>query len=453
MGTTTPNSAFIRVINRRQVLALAFGAMVGWSWVALTGVWIAGAGAAGAMLAFGIGGSIVMLVGLTYAELAAAMPLVGGEHVYSHRALGRTASFVCTWAILLGYASVVAFEAVALPTVLEYLVPGFSRGYLWTIAGWDVNVTWVLTGALAAIAMIVINILGIRTAARLQVLVVIVVLLSGLGLMSGAVVAGDVGNGAPLFSGGLAGMLSVLVMVPFMFVGFDVIPQSAEEIDLPFAAIGKLLVISILMAIGWYALVIGAVAMGLPEAERAQSALPTADAAAALFNGSWAGKLLVIGGVAGILTSWNAFLIGGSRALYALAKAGQVPSTFAALHPTYRTPHHAILLVGGLAVFAPLFGRPAMVWLVDAGGLGIVTAYAMVALSFLVLRAKEPDMDRPYRVRHGKLVGYLAFVLSLALAWLYLPWSPAALVWPHEWMIVISWCVLGLLFHRFSHAD
>ena len=51
----TPDSAFIRVINRRQVLALAFGAMVGWSWVALTGVWIAGAGALGAMLAFGIG--------------------------------------------------------------------------------------------------------------------------------------------------------------------------------------------------------------------------------------------------------------------------------------------------------------------------------------------------------------------------------------------------------------
>lgn len=445
-----PDSAFIRVINRRQVLALAFGAMVGWSWVALTGVWIAGAGALGAMLAFGIGGAIVIFVGLTYAELAAAMPLVGGEHVYSHRALGRTASFVCTWAILLGYASVVAFEAVALPTVLEYLVPGFSRGYLWTIAGWDVNVTWFLTGALAAVVMTVINILGIRTAARLQALVVVIVLLSGLGLFSGAVVAGDTGNAAPLFSGGLAGMLSVLVMVPFMFVGFDVIPQSAEEIDLPFAAIGRLLVVSILLAILWYALVIGAVAMALPAPERAISALPTADAAAALFSGSWAGKLLVIGGIAGILTSWNAFLIGGSRALYALAKAGQVPSTFAALHSRYRTPHHAVLLVGGLAVFAPLFGRPAMVWLVDAGGLGIVTAYAMVALSFLVLRAKEPDMDRPYRVRHGKLVGYLAFVLSLALASLYLPWSPAALLWPHEWLIVIGWCVLGALFQWFS---
>lgn len=446
-------TGFIRVINRPQVLALAFGAMVGWSWVALTGVWISDAGPVGAMLAFLVGGAALVFVGLTYAELAAAMPLVGGEHVYSKRALGRTASFVCTWAILLGYVSVVAFEAVALPTVMDYLVPNFSRGYLWTVAGWDVNATWVATGAAAALAMVVINVLGIRTAARVQVLVVIIVLLSGVALVSGAAISGEASNLSPAFAGGIAGMLSVVVMVPFMFVGFDVIPQSAEEIDLPFKEIGQLLVISILAAIAWYSLIIGGVSLGLSAAERSASNLPTADAAAALFGGAWAGKLLVIGGIAGILTSWNAFLIGGSRALFALARAGQVPAMFGRLHPRYHTPVNAILLTGGLAVFAPFFGRPAMVWLVNAGGLGIVTAYAMVALSFLVLRSKEPDMPRPYRVKNGRLVGVLALVLSLSVAMLYLPWSPAALTWPQEWVIVIAWSALGYAFHRLSGPD
>ncbi len=446
-------TGFIRVINRPQVLALAFGAMVGWSWVALTGVWISDAGPVGAMLAFLVGGAALVFVGLTYAELAAAMPLVGGEHVYSKRALGRTASFVCTWAILLGYVSVVAFEAVALPTVMDYLVPNFSRGYLWTVAGWDVNATWVATGAAAALAMVVINVLGIRTAARVQVLVVILVLASGVALVSGAAISGEASNLSPAFAGGIAGMLSVVVMVPFMFVGFDVIPQSAEEIDLPFKEIGQLLVLSILAAIAWYSLIIGGVALGLSAAERSASNLPTADAAAALFGGTWAGKLLVIGGIAGILTSWNAFLIGGSRALFALARAGQVPAMFGRLHPRYHTPVNAILLTGGLAVFAPFFGRPAMVWLVNAGGLGIVTAYAMVAVSFLVLRSKEPDMPRPYRVKNGRLVGVLALVLSLSVAMLYLPWSPAALTWPQEWVIVIAWCALGYAFHRLAGPD
>ena len=332
---------FIRVIRRKEMLALSFGAMIGWSWVALTGTWIAGAGSVGAILAFAAGGIVVIFVGLTYAELASAMPKAGGEHVYSKRALGSTASFVCTWAILLGYVSVVAFEAVALPTVTDYLLPGFSRGYLWTIAGWDVELTWVLVGVVAAIVMTAINVAGIRTAARLQLIATVLILLVGVLLLSGGVVNGSTGNMEPLFTDGAKGFLSVLIMVPFMFVGFDVIPQSAEEIDISFADIGKLLMLSIAMAVVWYVAMIWAVSNGLASAERDLSALPTADASAALLGGAWGGKLLVIGGIGGILTSWNAFLIGGSRAIYALARAGQLPASLGHLHPRFNTPHRA----------------------------------------------------------------------------------------------------------------
>ncbi|MDH3439396.1 MAG: APC family permease [Gammaproteobacteria bacterium] len=439
---------FLRVIRRKEVLALSFGAMIGWSWVALTGNWIAGAGSIGAIVAFLFGGMVVVFVGFTYAELASAMPQAGGEHVYSHRALGASASFICTWAILLGYVSVVAFEAVALPTVADYLVPGFSRGYLWTVAGWDVNLTWVLVGVVAAIVITAINILGIRTAARLQVLATTLVLLVGLMLVGGGIGNGDTANIAPAWNDGAKGLLGVLIMVPFMFVGFDVIPQSAEEIDIPFAEIGKLLMLSIALAVAWYVAMIWAVSMGLDEEARQASSLPTADATAALLGGAWAGKLLVVAGIGGILTSWNAFLIGGSRAIYALARAGQLPAALGRLHPKYNTPHNALLLIGGLSFIAPLFGRPALVWLVDAGGLGIVVAYAFVAWSFLKLRANEPGMERPYRVANGRLVGWVALVLSIGIAFLYLPFSPAALVWPHEWLIVIGWILLGVLMLR-----
>ncbi|MGI9263091.1 MAG: APC family permease, partial [Woeseiaceae bacterium] len=235
------------------------------------------------------------------------------------------------------------------------------------------------------------------------------------------------------------------IMVPFMFVGFDVIPQSAEEIDIPFSEIGKLLMLSIVMAVAWYIAMIWAVSMGLSTEARQASELPTADATAALLGGQWAGQLLVVAGIGGILTSWNAFLIGGSRAIYALARAGQLPAALGRLHPKYNTPHNALLLIGGLSVFAPLFGRPALVWLVDAGGLGIVVAYAFVAWSFLKLRKSEPQMERPYRVANGQLVGWAALVLSIGVGLLYLPFSPAALIWPHEWLIVLAWCLLGVL--------
>ncbi len=443
---------FRRVLKAREVLALAFGAMIGWGWVVLTGGWIESAGSLGAMLAFVIGGTAVVLIGLTYAELASAMPLTGGEHVYSHRALGMGGSFFCTWAIILGYVSVVAFEAVALPTVIEHLFPNYKLGYLWTVAGWEVYFTWALVGVAGAVVMTWVNIRGIEASAFLQKIVTLMIMLVGVMLATGSLFSGDAGNLEPLFDNGMKGLLAVVIMTPFMFVGFDVIPQAAEEIDLPFRQIGRILVLSVVMAVAWYLFMILAVGLMMTPAETAASTLATADAMSAAFGGAWAGKLLVIAGIGGILTSWNAFLVGGSRAVYAMAHAKMLPDFLGHLHPRYNTPVNAILLVGGLSLIAPLFGRKALVWLVDAGGLGIVVAYATVAVSFLVLRRREPEMDRPFRVRHGELVGAAALILSLGIVLLYLPGSPAALIWPYEWLIVLAWVVLGLGFYLWARA-
>ena len=167
---------FLRVLSRKEVLALAFGAMVGWSWVVLSADWIQAAGTLGAVLAFLVGGLIMLVIGLTYAELASALPLAGGEHVYSQRALGSLASFICTWSIILGYVSVVTFEAVALPTVLGSFIPGLDKVYLWTVAGWDVYLTWVLVGVAGSLGMTILNIRGVRAASFVQIAVVGIIL-------------------------------------------------------------------------------------------------------------------------------------------------------------------------------------------------------------------------------------------------------------------------------------
>ena len=188
MKQTQREGRYLRILGRPEVLALAFGAMIGWSWVVLTGTWILSAGVLGAITAFLVGGGGIVLIGLTYAELASALPFVGGEHAYSDRALGAGASFICTWAIILGYVSVVTFEAVALPTVASSLVPGLDRVLLWQIAGWDVHLTWVAVGVTGAGVMTVVNVLGVRPAAIVQSAVVLVILLVGALFVGGAFV-------------------------------------------------------------------------------------------------------------------------------------------------------------------------------------------------------------------------------------------------------------------------
>jgi basic amino acid/polyamine antiporter, APA family len=444
--TERDQSGFIRTLGRWDVLAVAFGAMIGFGWIVLTGGFLEGAGTLGAALAFVIGGVVVGLVGLTYAELVSAMPHVGGEHNYALRALGSRAAFVTSWALVLGYVSVVAFEAVALPQTMLYLFPDMLVGRLWTVAGYDVYASWVAIGVVAAVAMTALNYVGVRPAAVFQTVAVLFLLAVGLALIVGSFVGGSTENMQPLFNGGAAGLITVLVATPFLFVGFDVIPQSAEEINMSYRRIGQLLLISVAMAVAWYVMIMLTVGSSLPASELAASELAAADGMAALWGSGLMGDVLVIGGIAGILTSWNGFLIGASRLLYALGQSGMVPAWFGRLHPRFRTPGNALLFIGGLSVIAPFFGRQTLVWMVDAGGFSIVVSYVLVAVSFVVLRRREPDMSRPFRAPGGQATGVLAAALAIGLGALFLPGMPAALIWPYEWLILAAWWGLGLVF-------
>ncbi|MFU8814017.1 MAG: APC family permease [Pseudomonadales bacterium] len=436
---------FVRVLKNRHVLVLAFGAMIGWSWVLMTGFWVTTAGSLGTLLAFAAGGLAIALIGLTYSELASSMPQAGGEHVYTHRALGDGWSLVCTWALLLAYVNVCMFEAVAIATAAEYLLPQIRIGTLWEVLGAEVDLGFVLVGAGSAVVVTAVNVLGIKTAARLQMVAIGLIFVSGALLFSGALAFGESGNAAPWIATPATGILSVLIMVPALLVGFDVIPQSAEEIDLPPQRIGTLLVVSVFLAVAWYAMVSFSVAMALDAEGLTLSQMATGDAATALWGHPAAGTLLVLGGAAGILTSWNAFVIGGSRVLYALAKSGFVPAAFARLHPRYRTPWVGVVAIGVLSCVAPLFGSTVLIWMIDAGSFATVVAYLFVPIAFLVLRRDEPQMPRPFRVSHPRLVGYGAIVLAVALLTAFMPGSPSALLWPYEWAIILVWAAVGVV--------
>lgn len=433
-----------KILGRRDVLALAFGAMIGWGWVVLAGDLIDQAGTIGSMLAFAVGAIMILLVGLTYAELTSALPRAGGELAFTFAGLGPTASYICGWTLVLAYLSVCAFEAVALPTVFGYMFPGFQFGHLYTLGGWDVYATWVLVGMLGALAIGVINYLGIQPASVLQWTAALVMLVIGITFFIGGTITGEAANLVPHFTS-VGGFLAVVMMTPFLFIGFDVIPQVAEEINVPFALIGKLLVSSILIALGWYVAVQWTVGFALSPAAHSAGELPTADAMAAVFRSAWAGRVLVFAGLLGIVTSWNAFFLGATRVLFAMARGGMLPRVFGQLDARRESPVAAIILLTALSMVAPLLGRPALVFFVNAGSLAAVVAYLLVTISFLRLQRIAPDLPRPYRVPAPRAVGVLALVATLLFILLYLPGSPSALG-RNEWLIVAGWVLLGVVF-------
>lgn len=443
------NKGFIKSMSLTDVLFLSAGAMLGWGWVVLSGDWISHAGFLGTAIAFGLGGLLVIFIGLTYAELAAAIPEAGGGMVFVLRAFPdkRNLGYLAAWGVLFGYVSVITFEAVALPTVIDYVIPVDHVGYMWSFGGFDIYFTWVLIGSLGSLILTSLNFFGIKPATIMQNVLTSAVVLVGLVLVFGGFGNGNTAYLQPLFGEGIGGIMTVLIMIPFLFVGFDVIPQIAAEVKAPPKYIGRILIISIMVAIAFYVFVAFGVAVGISPAELSTTSLATADAMGNLFNSQVFSNIIVIAGVAGIITSWNAFIIGGSRILYAMAIRDMIPRWFAYIHPKYKTPTNSIVFLGLLGFFAPLLGHSALNWFVNAGGIGIVVGYLIVSIAFLKLRKSEPELERPYKIKYWKATGILAILLSILFISFYMPGMPSALVWPIEWLIVGGWYLIGFVLY------
>ncbi|MEA4922066.1 MAG: APC family permease [Eubacteriaceae bacterium] len=450
MSQNTERKELAREMNFGDVLALAFGTMIGWGWIMLAGNWVASGGVAGALIAFALGAIMCMFVGLAYAELTPALPLSGGELVFSYRAMGYNASWFTGWMITLAYIGVAAWEGPALATAIGYLFsPLLPTGpTLWTIEGTPVQLTFLIIAIGGAVILMIINIMGAKTAAVFQTVATVAMAIGGVAFLVCGSVKGDVSNMVPVFTGA-KGLVAVILMVPAMFVGFDVIPQAAEEMNIPLNKIGKIIIVAIVLAACWYMLMVFSVAIAAPGDVRYDpndaGKIGVAEAFAYCMHSVVFGKIMIVAAMCGILTSWNGFFIGASRVLFSMGRAKMLPRVFSQMNEKHKSPQAAIVLVAVICILSPLLGKGALVWFVDAAAMGTVTAYFMVSLSFLILRKKEPELDRPYKVKGGVVVGILAVCVSFFFLYLYLPLGSPAPLSLIEWGIVGGWLILGVI--------
>lgn len=443
-------------LNTGDVIVVAFGAMIGWGWVVSSGGWIQQSGVIGTILAFLLGGIMIYFVGLVYAELTTALPENGGAKVFSQHAFGTIGSFICTWSIILSYIGVVCFEACSFPTIIQYIFPGFLKGYLYTVAGFDIYVTWLLVAIISCVLITYINIKGVKTAAILQKMLTIVIAAVGMVLIIASLINGDSSNlEGQLFVGTginkiLGNVLSVAMVAPFFLFGFDVIPQAAEEINIPLKKLGKLIVFSIALAVAFYGMVVFAVGYGMNKIELAMSlhgsGLVTADAMAKLFHSEVMAKILILGGMCGIATSWNSFLIGGSRALESMASSYMIPHVFCKKHKKYQTPYLSLILIGVLSIISLFFGRQMLTWISNCASFACCLTYCIVSLSFLRLRKKEANLPRPYKVKNYRFVGIMATMLSGFLCMMYLIPGTVCSMIDQELIITVLWTIVGIFF-------
>ena len=467
-----------KVIGGWGFFSLAFGSMIGVGWITALGSWFEQAGPVGAMLAFLLGGALMLVIGLCYAEVTPMLPVAGGEVAYAYKAYGTQKAFVIGWFLAFGYLSVSAFEAISVGVVLSYLLPGITFAPLYDVGGTTVYGSHIALAFAFTALITLINYLGVAVATRVQVLLTLTFLAFTTVFVVAGVVNGDPGNLEPWLSGvtsgtvggvggpgavaepvtdlggaGLwvaaSGILAVFVTAPFWFVGFDTIPQAAEERreGQPLRALGTYLMVAIVGSTIFYLAVILGAGMSAPWQSIVDAELPTAAAFDSAFESDLIVNLVLSAGVIGLLTSWNGFFLAGTRVIFALGRGRILDASFGRTHPRYATPSKAILFSGIVTVAAAFLGRGALIAVVHVGSFCIALAFLGVALSLVRLRKDFPELERPYRMPGGNALAWIAAAGSLFILLVMLtPGSPGMLVWPLEWVILGLVSVAGVGF-------
>ena len=364
---------------------------------------------------------------------------------------GRYHAYACGWLLALGYLSIVPLNATALGVLGTFVAPGLlARGDLYTVAGIDVHLGEVAMASVPIVAVALFQRLGVRGVGRLQValtaLMVGGVVTVGVGTVGSETAA--VANLQPGFApdrSPLSGVLAMVAIAPWLYVGFDTLPQAAEEFD--FSPTRGLALMSLAIGAGglMYAVMIlsTAAVVPWPSLIAGEPVWATASAVRTSFGPAGVVGLSVIVCLA-VLTGINGFFLAASRLLFGMGRARLLPAWFAQVHPTHHTPTNAITFVAALSLIAPWFGREVIVWVVDMAALGTAVGYLYTCVAATRIAPGSAE-GRSYGggERRAALVGValsVGFVLLLCV-----PGMPGFMAAP-SWIALSVWLGLGVAF-------
>ncbi len=436
-----------KVMSPVDVWGLALGAIIGWGCFVLPGTtFLPKAGPAGTAVGMLIGALLIIVIAISYGYLIKNYPISGGEFVYTKEAIGKRNAFVCGWAMILAYWSLIPLNATALALISRYLFPGIvQQGFLYEIAGWDVYAGEVILASAAIIIMALINIRGIKQAAWMQTAIALTLVGCILIIVFLVFCKSDWSNLSPGFPDGRRwwkGVFSIVAMAPWAFIGFDCIPQSAEEYNFSHKKSTFIMISAILVAAILYIGVCAVTAVGVEPWQDLLARRNNWPTGFVVRNTIGLAGIIVLGIAmfCAVISGMNAFYISTSRLMYAMAKEGSLPKWFEKLSRKYGTPTNAILFTMVMSLFAPWFGREILIWIVDMTSVGAAIVFAYTTASAAIIGKRNGNIK-------NAVIGIIGCLFSLFfLSLLVIPGMPGYLSFQSR-VVLLVWIAIGVAFY------
>ncbi len=391
----------------------------------------------GIALSFFLVAIVCALAGLCYAELASMIPIAGSAYTYTYTTLGEIVAWVIGWDLILEYAVSNMAVAVGFSAHVDSLLEGFGwklpREFIQPIfvSGERTGAYFNVPGFLVVMVLTVILVLGIRESAGANNFMVSVKIVAILIFLVAASRHIQPSNWKPFFPNGWQGVLTGGAIVFFTYIGFDSVSTAAEECrspqkDVPFGIIASLVTCAVLYCS------VAFVLTGIQNWQTLRNAAPVANALLRI-DLPHVQRWVTIGALTGMLSSLLVFQLGQARVWFAMSRDGLLPRVFSRVHPRFRTPYVSTWTAGFfVAIPAGIFDIGT---LADLSNIGTLFAFVLVSLGVLVLRRKQPQRPRGFRVPWVPAVPLAAIVCCLVLM---------ASLPVETWLRFFVWLIVGL---------
>jgi amino acid transporter len=432
-----------RKLRLTDYFALAFGTMVGVGWLVLMDDWLGRGGPAGAMLAFALGGLLLLPVGYVYGKWAQRLPDAAGEAAYTAQVFPPMVSYFTGWMMLLAYFIVCPWEAVAVGKLAAYIFPSLNSFELYRVAGQPVFLPRLLLGIVLTLFLAVLNYRGVRLSASFQNWTTAMVLLLFVVVLGISGVRGSPANFHPAFSATpFVSILLTLQIVPYFMTGFESAPKEAEEAHLEFPPSGFLraITMAVLVGAGFYVLAVAAVAYVAPWQGLIGKRFATAIAFEQALGARWPVRLILAMALFGLFQCFNGNFVASSRLLFAFGRRRTIPPRFGEIHEKFLTPSIAVLGITAATLAGVLLGDALLVPVTEVGSMASALGWFATCLSFWMV---EKRASMRIVTGMGIFVSLLLFLMKV------LPVFPGHFS-PAEWTALGIWLVLGAILHRRS---
>ena len=380
------------------------------------------------------------LAGLCYAELASMIPIAGSAYTYTYATLGELIAWIIGWDLILEYAVSNMAVAVGFSAYVNNLLDTFHihiPDSLGTPA-YDPAVGWSLHfNILSFVIVMVLTVLlvrGIRESASANNIMVLIKLLA---IVIFCVVASKYiqpANLRPFFPNGFQGVLTGGAIVFFSYIGFDAVSTAAEECknpkrDMPIGILASLFVCAL------FYVALAVVLTGIQKWNTLNNAAPVAQALEAI-GLKMTDRWVTAGALMGMISSILVYQLGQARIWFAMSRDGLLPATFSRVHKAFRTPDFATWVAGlFVAIPAGIFNIGT---LVDLSNIGTLFAFILVSIAVLILRKRQPDRPRGFRVPFSPWIPIASVLFCFVLM---------ASLTIENWLRFFVWLIVGLLFY------